>query len=69
MHFHCIVFKNTELQTEVFKNTIKNTLRTLEAQKGVKFKNIEREPKITGSYKKKECNFIFSTFSAIANKR
>ena len=53
MHFHCIVFKNTELQTEVFKNTIKNTLRTLEAQKGVKFKNIEPEPKITGSYKKR----------------
>ena len=49
-------FKNTELQTEVFKNAIKNTLRTLEAHKGVKFKNIEPEPKITGSYKKKECS-------------
>ena len=54
MHFHCTVSKNTELQTEVYKNTIKNTLRTLEAQKGVKFKNIEPEPRITGSYKK-EC--------------
>ena len=32
---------------------IKNTLRTFEAQKGVKFKNIEPELKITGSYKKK----------------
>ena len=33
---------------------IKNTLRTFEAQKGVKFKNIEPQLKITGSYKK-EC--------------
>ena len=33
----------------------KNRLRTRQAQKGVKFKNIEPEPKITGSYKKKEC--------------
>ena len=31
-----------------------NTLRTRQAQKGVKFKNIEPEPKITGSYKKKK---------------
>ena len=45
-------YKNTELQTAVFKNVIKNTLRTFEAQKGVKFKNIEPELKITGSYKK-----------------
>ena len=52
MHFHCIVFKNTELQTEVFKNTIKNVLRTFQAQKRVTFKNIEPELKITGSYKK-----------------
>ena len=37
--------KNTELQTAVFKNVIKNTLRTFEAQKGVKFKNIEPELK------------------------
>ena len=29
----------------------KNTLRTRQAQKGVKFKNIEPKPKITGSYK------------------
>ena len=31
----------------------KNTLRTLQARKGVKFKNIEPKSKITGSYKKK----------------
>ena len=31
----------------------KNTLRTRQAQKGVRFKNIEPEPKITGSYKKR----------------
>ena len=42
------LYKNTELQTAIFKNVIKNTFRTLEAQKGVKFKNIEPE---TGSYK------------------
>ena len=31
---------------------IKNTLRTFEAQKGVKFKNIEPQLKIAGFYKR-----------------
>ena len=52
-HFITKYFKNTDLQTAVFKNAIKNPLRTLQAQKAVKFKNIEPELKITGSYKKR----------------
>ena len=38
--------------TTFFKNNIKNTLRTFEAQNGENFKNIEPRPKITGSYKR-----------------
>ena len=39
--------------TTFFKNNIKNTLRTFEAQKGENFKNIEPRSKRTGSDKKK----------------
>ena len=46
-------YKNNEPQTTFFKNNIKNTLRTFEAQNGENFKNIEPRSKITGSYKKK----------------
>ena len=46
------LYKNNEPQTTFFKNNIKNTLRTFEAQNGENFKNIEPRPKITGSYKK-----------------
>ena len=36
----------------------KNSLRTIEAQFVQKLKNNEARPKFTGSYNKKECNFI-----------
>ena len=47
-------YKNNEPQTTFFKNNIKNTLKTFEAQNGENFKNIEPRSKITGSYNKKK---------------
>ena len=48
--------KDTELQSEVFKNAVKNKLRTFEARGTENFKNIEPEQKKSGSYKKKVYN-------------
>ena len=46
------MFQQKFLEIKEHIMEIKDTLRTFEAQKGVKFKNIEPLPKITGSYKK-----------------